>query len=66
MGNNNRLFVDVGQGMSVMIGLPRITSWDTKSRPQDPKRGTFGFNMQTASLEYWDGDVWYQAALSKT
>lgn len=65
MGNNNRLFVDIGQGMSVMIGLPRIASWDSDSRPKDAKRGTFGFNLKTASLEYWDGDSWYHAPLAK-
>lgn len=67
MGNNSQpIFVDIGQGMSIMIGLPAITSWQTSDRPKKPRRGTFGFNSQTKSLEYWDGSSWFAAAMHAT
>lgn len=62
--NSSPLFIDIGQGLSMMIGLPTIASWDTDSRPKKPKPGIFGFNYQTNSLEYWDGTSWYTANLS--
>ncbi len=65
MPENAPLFVDIGQGLSIMIGLPTIASWDTKGRPKEPKIGTFGFNTQTKNLEYWDGAAWFAAALSE-
>ena len=58
------LFIDIGQGLSMMIGLPTIASWNTAGRPEKPKAGTFGFNYQTSNLEYWDGTSWFSAALS--
>lgn len=56
--------MDIGQGLSLMIGLPRISSWNTQERPKKAKRGTIGFNTQTKSLECFDGADWYQAQLS--
>ena len=64
MEKNAPLLLDIGQGLSVMIGLVTIASWNTKSRPKEGARGTFGFNSQTKSLEYWDGSAWWTAALS--
>ncbi len=61
---NTRLLFDLGQGLSIMIGLPRIASWDTVGRPKKAKKGTFGFNFQTNNLEYWNGTVWLTAAMS--
>ncbi len=58
MSKAHPLLIDIGQGLSLMIGLPTIASWKTSKRPKDPKTGTFGFNSQTNSLEYWDGSVW--------
>lgn len=48
-----------------MMGLPRISSWDTRGRPKKAKEGTFGFNSQTASLEYFNGSHWMEARLSE-
>ncbi len=61
---NTRFLFDIGQGLSIMIGLPRIASWDTAGRPKKAKKGTFGFNSQTNNLEYWDGSAWLAAAMS--
>jgi hypothetical protein len=63
MQKNAPLLVDIGQGLSMMIGLPTITTWDTKGRPKSPRRGTFGFNFETNSLEYWDGIQWFGALM---
>lgn len=63
MAKNSPIFVNIGQGMSMMIGLPTLTTWETASRPKNPKKGTFGFNTQTYCLEYWDGNVWYQSQM---
>ena len=58
------IFVDIGKGLSLMTGLPTIISWNTKQRPQNAKRGTFGFNSQTNNLEYFDGSDWFAASMS--
>lgn len=65
MGSSNPLLIDIGQGLSIMIGLPTIASWDTSERPEKAKRGTFGFNIKTKQLEYWDGSSWYTAPLQE-
>ena len=59
------LLVDIGQGLSIMIGIPRIASWNTAGRPKKAKMGTLGFNFQTNNLEYWDGNVWLAAPMSE-
>ena len=46
-----------------MIGLPTIAQWRNTNRPKKARRGAFGFNTQTKSLEYWDGKDWYGANL---
>ena len=64
MAKDYPLLIDIGQGLSMMIGFPTVASWDTKSRPKKASRGTIGFNSQTKSLEYWDGSSWWEAPLS--
>ena len=61
---NTRLLFDLGQGLSIMVGLPRIASWDTNGRPKKAKKGTFGFNSQTNYLEYLTGSIWLKAPMS--
>jgi hypothetical protein len=63
--NNPSLLMDIGQGLSLMLGLPRLTSWNTRGRPKEAKRGTFGFNSQTNSLEYFNGSYWLAAPVGK-
>jgi hypothetical protein len=65
MATKTSLLMDIGQGMSLMLGLPRINSWKTKNRPKNTKRGSFGFNSQTNSLEYYDGADWFTAQMGK-
>lgn len=59
------LLMDIGDGLFMMVGLPRLVLWRTRERPKKAARGTFGYNYQTSSLEYFDGLVWYAASLSK-
>ncbi len=65
MPKNSPLLIDVGPGLSIMIGLPTIDSWDTSARPKKAKKGTFGFNSQTNNLEYWDGTNWFAAPMNE-
>ena len=65
MPKNAPLLVEIGQGLSLMVGLPRIASWETPGRPKKTKRGTFGFNFQTNSLEYYDGSSWFEASMGQ-
>jgi hypothetical protein len=50
--------MEIGNGIYTIIGNPRIPTWNTTGRPQNPRRGTFGFNFLTNNLEYWTGTVW--------
>lgn len=63
MPNNQPLLVNIGQGISLLAGLPTITSWKNTNRPKKPKRGTFGYNSETNYLEYFDGHIWYGAPM---
>jgi hypothetical protein len=65
MAKSHPLLVDIGEGLSLMIGLPTLSSWNVEDRPKNAKRGTFGFNSQTGNLEYWDGSAWYETPLSQ-
>lgn len=65
MANNSGLFINIGEGLSIKPGLPTIATWKTSGRPKNPKRGTFGFNSQTSSLEYWDGSDWFGASMNE-
>jgi hypothetical protein len=65
MSQNQSILVEIGPGLSVMTGLPRIGSWKTGERPKKASRGVFGFNTQTNALEYFDGSHWMSAPLSK-
>ena len=66
MPKGHPLFIDIGQGLSLMIGLPTIDSWKSLERPKKAKQGTFGFNLQTKHLEYYDGSDWYSAPLRES
>lgn len=65
MAKNSQLLLEIGEGLSIMIGLPTIATWQTRERPQNASRGTFGFNTQTNSLEYWDGSSWLATSMSE-
>lgn len=65
MSNHKQLLVDIGHGLSLMVGLPAIESWKSSERPKTSKRGRFGFNSETKSLEYWDGTAWFSAPMTE-
>lgn len=65
MAKSHSLLIDIGQGLSLMMGLPTINTWKTRERPKKAKEGTLGFNTQTNNLEYWDGSAWLAASMSK-
>jgi len=65
MLNNRQLLIDIGQGLSLMVGLPTIITWKTADRPKNATSGTFGFNLQTKNLEYWNGSSWLVAPMVK-
>lgn len=65
MPSNQSLLVDIGEGLSLMVGLPTITAWNTRNRPKKAKAGTFGFNIQTNNLEYWNGSYWLEASMDE-
>lgn len=66
MAKNSQVLVDIGQGLSIMVGLPTISTWKSGERPKEAKKGTFGFNVQTRKLEYWDGKAWLAASMDKS
>lgn len=57
--------INLGKGLSVVIGLPTIVAWESDSRPKNPRPGTFGFNSQTNNLEYFDGKSWFEARMTE-
>lgn len=64
MAKNPPLLVDIGQGLSILMGLPTIASWNTEERPKTARAGTFGFNVKTKCLEFWDGKNWYASRMA--
>lgn len=36
----------------------RVGVWRTNSRPSQPRRGRFGFNVTVGLFEFWDGVAW--------
>lgn len=66
MAKNSQLILNIGQGLSLLLGLPTIGSWDTQQRPKKPKSGTVGFNTQTMSLEFYNGSYWLEAPMLKS
>lgn len=65
MQKNSPLLIDIGQGLSLMIGLPTIATWETSERPKKAQPGTFGFNKETNHLEYFDGQAWLEAQMNE-
>lgn len=55
---NSPIFMDIGNGLSTIVGSQKIPSWNSAGRPANPSSGTFGYNFQTNNLEYWNGSNW--------
>ncbi len=66
MATSQQILIDMGEGLSMMMGLPTIASWKSKSRPKKARAGTFGFNTQTKKLEYWNGSYWLEATMQES
>jgi hypothetical protein len=49
----------------MVSGPPKIPYWNTPGRPKKPVAGTLGFNLQTNSLEYWNGSYWLKLSMKK-
>jgi hypothetical protein len=43
----------------------KIPTWNTLGRPKKAKIGVMGFNIETSSLEYWDGSIWLELNMKK-
>ena len=65
MPTSHQILVDIGQGLSLMIGLPTISTWKSVERPVKAKPGTIGFNLETNNLEYWNGNDWLAASMDE-
>ena len=61
---NAALYYDIGSNLSIMLGVPRFSSWNTAGRPASPKLYSFGFNIDTGQLEMWNGSAWKGVLLS--
>ncbi|HCS79135.1 TPA: hypothetical protein DIV55_05345 [Patescibacteria group bacterium] len=62
---NTPRYLSIGGGLSIMLGLGRIATWNTSGRPANPKRGTIGLNTELKRLEIWNGSFWYGVSLRK-
>ena len=65
MNRNYPLLINIGKDLFLMTSMPKMASWKTYERPKKAKRGTFGFNLQTNSLEYYNGSSWFTADMGK-
>jgi hypothetical protein len=45
--------------------LQTFPSWNISGRPAKAKPGMLGFNLQTGSLEYWNGSSWLILPMTK-
>lgn len=44
----------------------RMPTWGTSRRPNSPKEGVYGFNVETNSLEIFDGITWQTKSIEDT
>lgn len=65
MAKSHPILIDIGQGLSLMVGLPTVSSWGASERPKNAKKGTLGFNTDTGKLEYFDGKNWLEAQMTE-
>jgi hypothetical protein len=61
---NSNLYLSLGSGLSMMLGLPRLSNWNILGRPSSPLPYTVGFNTDTSKLEMWNGTAWVGTLLS--
>jgi hypothetical protein len=56
---------EMPKGIPMRKHQSRIPSWNNLGRPKKVKAGTFGFNFQTTTLEYWNGIKWLILPMKK-
>ena len=45
---------------SIMVGSPKLPTWNTTGRPTGVK-GLYGGNTTTGKIEWYDGSAWKNA-----
>ena len=55
---NAELYLDIGSGISMRLGGPRMPFWTTAARPVAPLNGIYGLNKDTNTIEVWNGSAW--------
>lgn len=55
---NAELYLDIGSGLSMRLGGPRMPMWNTAGRPAAPLDGIYGLNTDTNTIEAWNGSSW--------
>ena len=58
------IFLDVGNGLRILLGSHDIVTWVTATRPVNPEPGTLGFNTETNQIELWYESSWFTLPLS--
>lgn len=58
------MYMEVGNGLSTLVGNLKIPSWNNAGRPANPSPGTFGSNFQTNNLEFWNGYAWMSSPMT--
>lgn len=56
---NRNYFIKLGGGLWTQLSKLRMPTWGTNTRPDTPKEGTYGYNIETNTLEIYDGTAWY-------
>ena len=56
--SNAELYLDIGSGISMRLGGPRMPFWNTAGRPAAPLDGIYGYNTTTGAIEVWNGSAW--------
>ena len=55
-GNNSPLLMS--QNAVQFTKIMAIPCWTTEERPQNPIRGTLGYNITTGKMQFFDGENW--------
>lgn len=61
---NAALYMLITKELSIMLGKPRLATWNTNGRPASPITGEVGFNTTTSKIEVYNGSDWVAVALA--
>jgi hypothetical protein len=66
---NRPVGVGIGAKMSATLSptatRQQIPTWNNLGRPKHPRAGVIGFNLETHTLEYWNGAMWLTLPMEK-